>query len=102
MAYPFIPGSQSEAFKGMTILLGVLLSIGSSSIIANIVAGYSMAFRRAFKIGDRIRVGDTVGLVAGGVIVRSRRVQCGPSRLAGASANGRFCRLFSPQCRYGR
>jgi small-conductance mechanosensitive channel len=63
MAYPFIPGSQSEAFKGMTILLGVLLSIGSSSIIANIVAGYSMAFRRAFKIGDRIRVGDTVGLV---------------------------------------
>jgi len=61
MAYPFIPGSQSEAFKGMTILLGVLLSIGSSSIISNIVAGYSMTYRRAFAIGDRIRVGDTVG-----------------------------------------
>ncbi len=61
MAYPFIPGSQSEAFKGMTILLGVLISIGSSSIISNIVAGYSMTYRRAFAIGDRIRVGDTVG-----------------------------------------
>lgn len=61
MAYPFIPGSQSEAFKGMTILLGVLISIGSSSIISNIVAGYSMTYRRAFSIGDRIRVGDTVG-----------------------------------------
>ena len=63
MAYPFIPGSQSEAFKGMTLLLGVLLSIGSSSIISNIVAGYSMTYRRAFAIGDRIRVGDTVGNV---------------------------------------
>jgi len=61
MAYPFIPGSQSEAFKGMTILLGVLISIGSSSIISNIVAGYSMTYRRAFSIGDRIRVGDTLG-----------------------------------------
>jgi small-conductance mechanosensitive channel len=61
MAYPFIPGSQSEAFKGMTLLLGLLFSIGSTSIISNIIAGYSMAFRRAFKIGDRIRVGNTVG-----------------------------------------
>jgi small-conductance mechanosensitive channel len=61
MAYPFIPGSQSEAFKGMTILLGVLISIGSSSIISNIVAGYSMTYRRAFALGDRIRVGDTLG-----------------------------------------
>ncbi|OYY74499.1 MAG: hypothetical protein B7Y40_05045 [Gammaproteobacteria bacterium 28-57-27] len=61
MAYPFIPGSQSEAFKGMTLLLGVLISIGSSSIISNVIAGYSMAYRRAFAIGDRIRVGETLG-----------------------------------------
>ena len=46
VAYPYIPGSESEAFKGISILLGLILSIGSSSIIANIIAGYSMAYRR--------------------------------------------------------
>jgi small-conductance mechanosensitive channel len=61
LAYPYIPGSDSAAFKGVSIFLGVLLSIGSSSIVSNIVAGYSMTYRRAFKIGDRVRIGQTVG-----------------------------------------
>jgi len=61
LAYPYIPGSDSEAFKGVTIFLGVLASIGSSSIISNIVAGYSMTYRRAFQLGDRVRIGETIG-----------------------------------------
>ena len=61
IAYPYIPGSESAAFKGITILLGVMFSLGSSSIIANVVAGYTMTYRRAFRLGDRIRVGDIVG-----------------------------------------
>ncbi|HMN75847.1 MAG TPA: mechanosensitive ion channel [Burkholderiaceae bacterium] len=61
VAYPYIPGSHTEAFKGISILLGVLLSIGSSSAIANVVAGYMITYRRAFRIGDRVKIGDVMG-----------------------------------------
>jgi small-conductance mechanosensitive channel len=64
VAYPYIPGSDSAAFKGVSLLLGVLLSIGSSSAIANIIAGYMLIYRRAFKIGDRVQVGDVTGNVS--------------------------------------
>ena len=63
VAYPYIPGSESEAFKGLSIFAGVLLSIGSSSFIANYVAGYSLIYRRLFAIGDRVRIGDVIGEV---------------------------------------
>ena len=63
LAYPYIPGSNSSAFKGISVFMGVLLSLGSSSFIANIIAGYSMTYRGAFKKGDRIQVGDVVGFV---------------------------------------
>lgn len=64
VAYPYIPGSNSDAFKGISIFLGVMFSLGSSSIIANIIAGYSMTYRRAFRVGDRIQVGDVLGDVS--------------------------------------
>ncbi|HKU62568.1 MAG TPA: mechanosensitive ion channel family protein [Gemmatimonadales bacterium] len=63
VAYPYIPGSGTEAFKGLSIMFGILFSIGSSSVIGNLVAGQSLAFRRAFRVGDRIRVGEHVGEV---------------------------------------
>jgi small-conductance mechanosensitive channel len=63
VAYPYIPGSGSSAFKGVSVFLGVLFSIGSTSFIGNIIAGYSMTYRRAFKIGDRIEVDDHIGFV---------------------------------------
>jgi small-conductance mechanosensitive channel len=61
VAYPYIPGSGTDAFKGLTIFLGVLLSVGSSATIANLIAGYTMTYRRAFRVGDRIKIGDTMG-----------------------------------------
>ena len=63
VAYPYIPGSDSAAFKGVSVLLGVIFSLGSSSVIGNIIAGYTMTYRRAFRNGDRIRVGDVTGEV---------------------------------------
>lgn len=63
IAYPYIPGSDSAAFKGVSVFIGVLLSLGSSSFIANAIAGLSMTYRGAFKEGDRIKVGDVVGTV---------------------------------------
>jgi small-conductance mechanosensitive channel len=61
VAYPYIPGSGSNAFKGVSIFLGVLFSLGSSSAIANIIAGYTMTYRRAYRIGDRIKIQDFIG-----------------------------------------
>ena len=61
--YPYIPGSRSEAFKGVTLFMGIIFSLGSSSLIGNFIAGYSMTYRRAFRIGDRIRIGAHVGIV---------------------------------------
>lgn len=63
IAYPYIPGSETSAFKGVSVFLGVLFSLGSSSFISNLIAGYSMTYRRAFKKGDRIKVDDQVGFV---------------------------------------
>ena len=60
-AYPYIPGSDSSAFKGISVFMGVVLSLGSSSLVGNLIAGYTMTYRKAFKLGDRIRVGDHLG-----------------------------------------
>ena len=63
VAYPYIPGSGSNAFKGISVFMGVLFSLGSSSFISNLIAGYSMTYRRAFKKGDRIQVDNQTGFV---------------------------------------
>jgi small-conductance mechanosensitive channel len=64
IAYPYIPGSGSEAFKGIGLILGLMFSLGSPSVIGNLVAGLSLAFRRAFHVGDRVKIGDHVGYVS--------------------------------------
>lgn len=61
VAYPYIPGSGSEAFKGISIFIGIIFSLGSSSAIANLIAGYLMTYRRAFRMGDRVKIGEIVG-----------------------------------------
>ena len=61
VAYPYIPGSESPAFKGVSLFLGVVFSLGSSSSISNIIAGYMVIFRRAFKVGDRVKIGAQAG-----------------------------------------
>ncbi|NWG75426.1 MAG: mechanosensitive ion channel family protein [Rubrivivax sp.] len=63
VAYPYIPGSGSEAFKGVSLFAGIVFSLGSSSLIGNLIAGYSMTYRRAFRIGDRVKVGEYFGEV---------------------------------------
>jgi small-conductance mechanosensitive channel len=63
VAFPYIPGSDSPAFKGVSIFLGVLFSLNSSTTIANMVAGLTNTYRRALKVGDWVKIGDTVGCV---------------------------------------
>ena len=61
VAYPYIPGSESPAFKGVSLFVGVIFSLGSSSAIGNIIAGYMLTYRRAFKVGDRVKINDVIG-----------------------------------------
>ncbi len=59
--FPYLPGSDSPAFRGISLFIGVLFSLGSTSAISNIIAGIILTYMRAFKVGDIIKVGDTVG-----------------------------------------
>ncbi len=61
--FPYLPGSDSVAFKGVSVFLGILFSIGSSSAIANTVAGFVITYMRPFKTGDWIKVNDITGYV---------------------------------------
>ena len=63
VAFPYLPGSGSGAFQGISVFLGVLFSLGSSSFISNVIAGYSMTYRKAFKRGDLIIVNELKGFV---------------------------------------
>ncbi|HTV05830.1 MAG TPA: mechanosensitive ion channel domain-containing protein [Acidobacteriaceae bacterium] len=59
--FPYLPGSKSPAFRGISIFLGVLFSLGSTSAVANVVAGVILTYMRAFRLGDRVQIADTVG-----------------------------------------
>lgn len=61
VAFPYLPGSDSPAFKGVTIFIGVLLSLGSTAAVANAVAGIILTYMRAFRVGDRVKISDTTG-----------------------------------------
>jgi small-conductance mechanosensitive channel len=63
IAYPYIPGSDSLAFKGVSVFLGVIFSMGSTSFVSGAIAGLTMTYRGAFKEGDRITIGDVTGIV---------------------------------------
>jgi small-conductance mechanosensitive channel len=61
MIFPYLPGADSDAFKGVSIFLGVLLSFGSSGAVSNVVAGAVLTYTNAFRPGDRVQIGETVG-----------------------------------------
>ncbi|MBX3334774.1 MAG: mechanosensitive ion channel family protein [Nitrospira sp.] len=59
--FPYIPGSHSEAFRGISVFLGVLVSLGAAGSFSNIVAGVVLTYMRPFSVGDRVKIADTTG-----------------------------------------
>lgn len=59
--FPFLPGSESPIFKGVSVFLGVLFTFGSSGSLSNVIAGLVLTYMRLFKIGDRVKIGEVVG-----------------------------------------
>lgn len=63
MAYPYLPGSQTEAFKGLSVLVGLMLSIGASSLVGQAASGLILTFGRVYRKGEYVRMGEFEGTV---------------------------------------
>ncbi|RYD86845.1 MAG: mechanosensitive ion channel, partial [Sphingobacteriales bacterium] len=59
--FPYLPGSDSKVFQGVTVFLGVLFSFGSSSAVSNMISGVVLTYMRPFKVGDRVKLGEVTG-----------------------------------------
>ncbi len=72
--FPYLPGSDSPAFKGVSVFLGLLFTFGSAGSLSNIIAGLVLTYMRAFHIGDRVKIGDITGdLIEKNLLVRRIR-----------------------------
>ena len=63
IAYPYIPGSESDAFKGVSLFLGILVSLGSTGLVSNVVSGIMLTYMDAFQVGDMVMIGEQAGFV---------------------------------------
>ena len=63
VAYPYMPGSGTDAFKGVSVFLGLMLTLGSSGIVSQIMSGFMITYSRALRLGDFVRIGEVEGTV---------------------------------------
>lgn len=63
MIYPYLPGTKNGVFQGISVFVGLIISLGSSTVIGNVIAGLVITYMRPFKLGDRIQLNDTTGNV---------------------------------------
>jgi len=63
MAYPYLPGAQTEAFKGLSVLIGLMVSLGGAGVIGQAFSGFILMYVRLFRRGDYVRIGDNEGTV---------------------------------------
>src|SRR4029450_5796877 len=61
VAYPYMPGSQTEAFKGVSVFLGLMVTFGSSGLVNQIMSGFMITYSRALRLGDFVRIGEGEG-----------------------------------------
>ena len=63
MAYPYLPGANTDAFKGLSVLIGLMVSIGGASVVGQALSGLILTYNRTFRLGDYVRVGEHEGTV---------------------------------------
>jgi small-conductance mechanosensitive channel len=63
IAYPYLPGSQTDAFKGVSVFVGLMVSLGSAGLVSQVVGGLVVVYTRAFRVGEFIRIGEHEGTV---------------------------------------
>jgi small-conductance mechanosensitive channel len=99
MAYPYLPGAQTEAFKGLSVILGLMVSIGASGLIGQIASGVMLVYTRALMLGEYVRIQDCEGTVTElGLFVTRLRTGMGeevsmPNSFVLANVTRNFSRL---------
>jgi len=63
IAYPYLPGAQTEAFKGLSVLVGLMISLGATSVIGQAFNGFILMYSRAYRPGDYVRIGESEGTI---------------------------------------
>ena len=63
MAYPYLPGSDTEAFRGLSVLVGLMISLGASNLVGQLASGLILTYTRTFHVGEYVRVGEDEGTV---------------------------------------
>jgi small-conductance mechanosensitive channel len=63
LAFPYLPGAETEAFKGVSVLFGLMVSIGASGIVGQAASGFILMYTRAFRAGEYVRIGEVEGTV---------------------------------------
>jgi len=104
MAYPYLPGSQTEAFKGLSVLLGLMVSIGASGLIGQVASGLILVFTRALRVGEYVRIQDQEGTVIHlGLLVTRLRTGMGEEiSLPNSLVNSQVTRNYSRDAGKGR
>ena len=64
MAYPYLPGASTEAFKGVTVLAGLMVSLGASGVVGQVMSGLSLMYSRSLRVGEYVRIGEVEGTVS--------------------------------------
>ena len=77
IVYPYLPGAKSEFFQGFSLFVGALFTLGSTAAVGNMVSGIILTYTRAFRTGDRVRIGDAIGdvLVKSLFVTRLRTIK---------------------------
>ncbi len=98
MAYPYLPGAQTEAFKGVSVLIGLMVSLGASSIVGQAASGLILTYSHVFKPGEYVKIGETEGTLTG-VSMFTTRIETGlgehvtlPNNLVLATATRNYSR----------
>ena len=61
ISYPYLPGAQSEVFRGFSVFIGALVTFGSTTVIGNVISGVVLTYTGSFRVGDRVSIGSTLG-----------------------------------------
>ncbi len=103
LVWPFLPNSNSLAFKGVAGFLGLLLTFGSAGAVSNVVGGVVMIYMRPFQIGDRVKIADTVGDVMqrGMLVTRLRTPKNVEITIPNSMVLGNFIVNYSATARAG-
>jgi len=101
IVFPYLPGSNTQAFQGVSIFLGVLITLSSGSAVANLISGIILTYMRPYRVGDRVTIAETAGTVVEKslLITRVRTYQNVDVTLPNSLVLGQQIRNFSTACK---